>query len=66
MSEKQKQPEAYNEIYDTGISLGILATRFRCGGTSDYDFIRNVLLSLAALTEFSKVVNIRRSYGKES
>jgi len=44
MSEKQKQPETYNVIYD--ILQGIVATRFRCGGTSDYDRITNLLLSL--------------------
>ena len=43
MSEKQKQPEACIVIYD--ISQGIVATRFRYGGTSDYDYITNLLLS---------------------
>jgi len=44
MSEKQKQPETYSVIYD--ISQGIVAMIFRCGGTSDYDFTTNLLLSL--------------------
>ena len=30
-------------VYD--ISQGTVATRFRCGGTSDYDVITNSLLS---------------------
>jgi len=34
----------YNVIYD--ISQGIIATGFRSGETSDYDFITNLLLSL--------------------
>jgi len=38
MSEKQKQPEVYNVIYD--ISQG-LTTGFRSDETSDYDFITN-------------------------
>jgi len=44
MSEKPKQPEVYTVIYD--ISQGIVATGFKCGGISDYDFITNLLLSL--------------------
>jgi len=40
VSEKQKQPEVYNVIYD--ILQGIAATGFR----SDYDFITDLLLSL--------------------
>jgi len=44
MSEKQKQREVTNVIYD--ISQGIIATRFQCGGVSDYSFITNLLLSL--------------------
>jgi len=38
---KQKQPEVY-VIYD--ILQGILATGFRSGETTDYDFITNLLL----------------------
>jgi len=44
MSEKQKQSEVYNVIYD--ISQGIVATEFRSGETSDYHFITDLLLSL--------------------
>jgi len=44
MSEKQKQPEACNVIYN--ILQGIVATGFRSGETSDCDFITNLLLSL--------------------
>ena len=44
MSEKQKQPEVYNVIYD--ISQCIVATGFRSANTSDNDFITNLLLSL--------------------
>jgi len=44
MSEKQKQPETCIVIYD--ISHGNATVRFRSGGTSDYDFITNLLLSL--------------------
>jgi len=42
MSEIQKQPEVCNVIYD--ILQDIVATGFRSGGTSDYDFITNLLL----------------------
>jgi len=38
---KNKQPEVC-VIYD--ISQGILATGFTSGETSDYDFIKNLLL----------------------
>jgi len=41
---KIKQPEVYSVIYD--ISHGIIATGFRSGETSDYDFITNLLISL--------------------
>jgi len=44
MSERQKQPEVYNVIYD--ISHGIVAMGFRPAETSDYDFITNLRLSL--------------------
>jgi len=44
MSEKNKQPEVYNVIYD--ISQGIIATGFRSGETSYCDFIADLLLSL--------------------
>jgi len=44
MSEKQKQPEVYNVIYD--ISQCILTTGFRSDETSDCDFITNLLLCL--------------------
>ena len=44
MSEKQKQPEGYNVVYY--ISQGIVATGFRSGETSVYDFITNLRLSL--------------------
>jgi len=45
LSEKHKQPELYNVIYD--ISQRIIATGFRSGETSEYDFITNLLLSLS-------------------
>jgi len=44
MSERQKQPEVYNVIYD--ISHGIVAMGFRPAESSDYDFITNLQLSL--------------------
>jgi len=44
MSEKQKQPEKYNVIYD--ISQDIVATEFKSGETSDYDFITNLVLNV--------------------
>jgi len=40
----EKQPEVYNMISD--ISQGIVATGFRSGETSVYDFITNLRLSL--------------------
>ena len=44
MSERQKQPEVYNVIYD--ISQDIVATRFTSDETYDNDIITNLLLSL--------------------
>ena len=50
---QQKQPEAYNVIYD--VSQDIVATRFWCGETSDYDFITNLLLSLLCKSYWATV-----------
>jgi len=44
MSEKQKQSEVYNVIYD--ISQGIVATEFWSHETSECHFVTNFLLSL--------------------
>jgi len=62
MSEKKKRPKAYSVNYE--ISQSIVATRFRCGWTSDYDFITNLLFSL--LWKNLLLVNIWQNYGKES
>ena len=63
MSEKQKQPEVYNVIYN--ISQDIVATGFRSGETSDYDLITQIYC-LVCLKEFLKSLNIWQSYRKES
>ena len=46
MSEKHKQPEVYNVIYDIS---QVVATEFRSGETSDYDFVTNLGLLLSLL-----------------
>ena len=46
VSEKQKQPEVYNVIYDIS---QVVATGFRSGETSDYDFVTNLGLLLSLL-----------------
>jgi len=46
MSEKQKQPEVYNVIYDIS---QVVATGFRSCETSDYDFVTNLGLLLSLL-----------------
>ena len=55
MSEKNKQPEVYNVIYD--ISQGIIATGFRSGETSNCDFIADLLLSLLWKNFFNRSIS---------
>jgi len=47
MSEKHKQLEVYNVIYD--ISQGIIATGFRSGETCNYNYITHSHLLLSLL-----------------
>ena len=49
---------------DINISQGSVATPLRCGGICDDTFIANFLLC-ATVKEFSKSINIRRSYVQE-
>ena len=51
-------------VFDIYISQGSVATHSRCGGIFSDCFIASFLLSLM-VKEFSKSVNIWRSYGQE-
>ena len=51
------------EFFNTDISQGSVVTHLRYGGIVNEDFVANLLVNLS-VKEFSKPVNIWRSYGQ--